>query len=103
MVTTGDDRRAVAVLASLFARTAELRLPNLKTAGLEVFAQTRDYSCRVLAGRVKRALRSNRDFHSVEGEQARGHAVTQLSADDLRRLVDDPSGCFVITGTSRSS
>ncbi|MBL8829329.1 MAG: hypothetical protein JNM18_20260 [Planctomycetaceae bacterium] len=73
---------------------AELRLPNLKAAGLEVFAQTRDYSCRVLAGRVKRALRTNRDYHSYEADEARGHAVTQLSRDDLRRLVHDPEQLF---------
>jgi tRNA A-37 threonylcarbamoyl transferase component Bud32 len=73
---------------------AELRLPNLRAAGLEVFAHTRDYSCRVLAGRVKRALRSNRDYHSYSGEQARGHAITQLAANDLAQLVNDPERLF---------
>jgi len=69
---------------------AELRLADRRAAGMEIFGLTRDYGCRVLAGRVKRALRTNRDFHAHRNRVAFGHAVAGYSAADLARLVDDP-------------
>lgn len=73
---------------------AELRLPQPRNAGLEIFSLTRDYSCRVLAGRVKRALRTNRDYFGLDGAHAHGHAVTQLPRIELQRLVNDPELLF---------
>jgi tRNA A-37 threonylcarbamoyl transferase component Bud32 len=51
---------------------------------------TRDYACRLMRGRAKRALRTNRDFYCLHTLAGRGHAVAQVAPPDLVRLLEDP-------------
>jgi tRNA A-37 threonylcarbamoyl transferase component Bud32 len=51
---------------------------------------TRDYACRLMRGRAKRALRTNRDFYYLQTLAGRGHAVAQVAPADLVRLLEDP-------------
>ncbi|HEX4150183.1 MAG TPA: lipopolysaccharide kinase InaA family protein, partial [Pirellulales bacterium] len=51
---------------------------------------TRDYACRLMRGRAKRALRTNRDFYCLQALAGRAHAVAQVAPPDLVRLLEDP-------------
>jgi tRNA A-37 threonylcarbamoyl transferase component Bud32 len=61
-----------------------------RKAAAEVVRQTREYACRLMRGRGKRALRTNRDFYGVTTAHGRGHAVTQFAPADLVRLIEQP-------------
>lgn len=75
----------------LYARQrAELRIADPRAAAEEIAWHTRDYACRVMRGRDKRSLRSNRDYYAVTSRQAIGHAVTGVAPSDLVRLMNAP-------------
>ena len=73
---------------------AELRLADRRAAAQEIATGTRDYGCRVLGSRVRRALRANRDFHICRHGEQTGHAITALPASELAALTARPERLF---------
>lgn len=63
--------------------------PEPATAAGEIVRTAREYAWRVLRGRAKRALRTNRDFYALRTPLGRAHAVSQITPADLVAAIEE--------------